>query len=143
MLKKTAFFPGKRFLLHPSLSGLMMPVFNIHIGAVRTDGLVSRADDLPVIGQLFHAVGAPAGDARHGKNGGVKLHGKAQHMINKAGVEVHINADTLVHLPFAGDNFRRKPLNQRVQRKFFSRPFSTESFSTKVLKMTARGSDFE
>ncbi len=61
-------------------------------------GFVSGTDDFAVVGKLFQSVSAPAHDTGDGKDGGIQLHGKPQHVIDKAGVEVHVDADAFVHL---------------------------------------------
>ena len=57
------------------------------------DALVGRADDLIHVDKLLHAVGGPADDTRNRKDRGVQLHRDAQHVIHKAGVEVHVRRD--------------------------------------------------
>ena len=50
--------------------------------------LVAGTDQLAAHGELLHAVGAPAGDAGHGEQGRVQLHGQAQHLVDEAAAVV-------------------------------------------------------
>ena len=51
---------------------------------------ISRAHDLVRIDELFKAVGAPADDARDGKNRRVKLDGNAEHAVYKTAVKIDV-----------------------------------------------------
>ena len=79
--------------------------------------LVGRADDLVGAEQLLDAVGAPAHDARHGKQRGVQFHGDAQHLVHKAAVKVHVGADALEDLALLRDKLRCHPLDAGVEGK--------------------------
>ena len=79
--------------------------------------LVGRADDLVGAEQLLDAVGAPAHDARHGKQRGVQLHGDAQHLVHKTAVKVHIGADALEDLALLRDQLGCHALDAGIEGK--------------------------
>ena len=61
----------------------------MHHGAVR------RADDAPAGVDLLDSVCAPARNARDGEERCVQLLRNAQHLIDEAGVHIHVCADLL------------------------------------------------
>src|SRR5699024_2814093 len=76
---------------------------------------VGGADNLAPADELLHAVGAPAGNAGNGENGGVQLHGQIQHTVDKAAVEVHVGGNALVDFPLLGDELGGQALHIGVQ----------------------------
>ena len=89
----------------------------------RTNGFVSGTDDFAVVGKLFHAVCAPAHHTCDGEYRSIQLSGKAEHVVNEAGIEVYVYADALVHLSFPGNNAGGELFHQIVKFKFLMKPF--------------------
>ena len=105
-------------LAFPVWRCILLALIHLLIFPVLTDTLIGRTNNFTVVGQLLHTVGTPAGDTCHSKNWGIQLHRKLKHMVNKTGIEVHIDADTLVNLTFFGDNLGSQTLNQGIKSKF-------------------------
>ena len=82
-----------------------------------------RGGDLSVVGKLFHTVSAPADHTGDGEDGGEQLGGKPQQLVYEAGVEVHVDADALVHLTLACNDLRSQLFYQIVQLEFLMQPF--------------------
>ena len=59
-------------------------------------------------------MGGPADDTRNRKDRGVQLHRDAQHVIHKAGVEVHVRRDALINMALLGNDLRSQPLDRVV-----------------------------
>ena len=68
------------------------------------------------------AVGTPPGDARNGKNGGIKLQRQVEHVVYKAAVKVYVCADAFVNMPFFSNYLRRKPFDHGIQLEFLGQP---------------------
>ena len=96
--------------------------------AARRDALVGRADNLAVIGQLLDAVGTPAHDARDGEQRRKQLRRDAQQTVQHTRVEIHVRADTLVHLAVLLDDPRPDPLDHEVQVHLVRRPLLGREF---------------
>ena len=94
---------------------LLFSVPETDIIFVRTNGFVSGTDDFAVVGKLFHAVCAPAHHTCDGEYRSIQLSGKAEHVVNEAGIEVYVYADALVHLPFPGNNAGGELFHQIVK----------------------------
>ena len=108
--------PGRLFLR--SFYRKVLPVAQLYIVLALCHALVSRTDDLAVVGQLFDAVRAPTHDTCHGKDRSIKLQGQIQHAVYKAAVEVHIGADALVDLAFLADDLGSQTFYHGVESKF-------------------------
>ena len=67
-----------------------------HVGVLLGDRLIGGADDFAVVDELLNAVGAPAGDAGYGKEGGEEFFGEIEHAVDEAGVKVDVGADAFV-----------------------------------------------
>ena len=120
-----------------------LPVRQRNIGLPFGNAFVSGTDDLTVVGQLFDAVCAPAGHAGHGEHGSEKLGRQIQHAVDEAAVEIHVGADAFVDLPLLADNLGSQSLNGGIELIVGFPAFSWASFSTKVLKIWALGSERE
>ena len=83
---------------------------------------------------------APADHTRDGEDRGVELHRQSKHLVYKAGIEVDVDADALVHLTFFGDDCRGETLYTVIklefimQSLFFGKAFyeALEDDSTRV-----------
>ena len=62
-------------------------------------------------------MGAPADDAGDGKDGGVQLQRDVQHIVDKAGVEVHVGGNALVDVAFFGNDLGRQALDHIIEVK--------------------------
>ena len=86
---------------------------------VAAKALVGRADDLVGTEQFLNAVSAPARHTCHGKQRGVQLHGDAQHIVDKAAVEVHVGADALEDPALFRDQLRGHHFDLVVEGQVF------------------------
>ena len=63
-------------------------------------------------------------------------------MVYKAGVEVHVDADTLVHLPFRRNNLGSQFFHQGVEGKFLLQPLFFGQFLHERLEGNGTGVGF-
>ena len=83
---------------------------------------------------------APADHTGDGEDWGVELHRQSKHLVYKAGIEVDVDADALVHLTFFGDDgwgetlYTVIKLEFIMQSLFFGKAFyeALEDDSTRV-----------
>ncbi len=85
---------------------------------------------------------APAHHTGYGENRGIQFHGKAKHFVDKAGIEVHIDAYALVHLPFPCDDLGGETFHTVIKFKFVVQPFFFGKLFHETLKDHGTGIGF-
>ena len=99
----------------PFRAGNFLSLIERYIFCIFRHCLIGRADDLAAVGELLHAVGAPAHGSGDGEDRRIELGRKPQHLIDKAGEEVDVGADALVHPGPLRDHPGREPFYRTVE----------------------------
>ena len=99
----------------PFRAGNFLSLIKRYIFCIFRHCLIGRADDLAAVGELLHAVGAPAHGSGDGEDRRIELGRKSQHLINKTGEEVDVGADALVHPGPLRDHPGREPFYRTVE----------------------------
>lgn len=120
----------------------LFSVFHIHIVLIVPDRFISGTDDLSVVGEFLHAVSAPADDTRDREDRGEKLLRESQHVINKTGIKVYIDADALIDLSLVCDDLGGEFFHEGVQVKLLLQSLLHGQFFHEVLENDSPGIGF-
>lgn len=112
-----------------------------HIFFVLSDEFVCGTDYLARVCYFLYSVRAPTRNTGNREYRGKEFNGNAEHFVNKAAVKVNVCGNAFIDMSFFCDYFRCKTLDLVINANDFSRCFAMASFSTKLLKIFALGSE--